>query len=81
MPITIPIVTAKSTYSKGYGGHSGYSGYGNDYGKTSGTQIVETKVEATYTTVVGIQAADSYPATGPTYQPGYQQAPGYPYKQ
>ncbi|XP_018497048.1 uncharacterized protein LOC100898154 [Galendromus occidentalis] len=78
MPITIPIVTAKSTYSKGY---DGKTGYGSDYGKTSGTQIVETKVEATYTTVVGIQPADSYPSAGPTYQAGYPQAPGYVYKQ
>ena len=76
MPITIPIVSAKSTYSKGYDGHSDY-GYGSDYGKTSGTQIVETKVEATYTTVVGIQPADSYPATGPSYPAGYQQPQGY----
>lgn len=78
MPITIPLVSAKSTYAKG--GYGGQSAYGSDYGKTSGTQIVETKVEATYTTVVGIQPADSYPATGPTYQPGYQPAPAYPYK-
>ena len=78
MPITIPLVTAKSTYTKG--GYGGQSSYGGDYGKTSGTQIVETKVEATYTTVVGIQPADAYPAPGPTYQPGYQPAPGYAYK-
>lgn len=62
MPITVPIVSAKASSSGGYmGGQDGY-------GKTSGTHVVETKVEATYTTVVGMQPADQAPAAMPYYK-------------
>ncbi|XP_022703665.1 uncharacterized protein LOC111268762 isoform X3 [Varroa jacobsoni] len=71
MPITIPIVSAKASASK-IGGHgSSDSEYGsgvNDagYGKTSGTHVVETKVEAIYTTIVGIQPAEQAPSAAPS---------------
>ncbi|OQR78707.1 hypothetical protein BIW11_06231 [Tropilaelaps mercedesae] len=64
MPITIPIVSAKA---------SSNSGYGKDqFGKTSGTHVVETKVEATYTTVVGLQASEQAPNDMPPYQTSSQ---------
>jgi len=75
-PVVLPVVTANS-YGGSQGGYGGSKdGYG---GKTTGTHVVETKVEATYTTVVGIQtgteiAAPSY-GGGSSYG-GQQQSYG-----
>lgn len=70
----------KSGNNGGYGsGDMGYGGGSNDggYGKTSGTHIVETKIETTYTTVVGLQPAEQAPAAAPSYG-NYKQTPkGY----